>query len=131
MNWLLKFLLVLLLFISIGLALKYVFFILVYSLVFGVVAFLFYLVIKQIIKTKRTLSTTRYFLHESASFPSSTFRKLPPPKKSNSLFNIKKWKWWDSNPQPPACKAGTLPIELHPQNFIKRSGGCKSTPQPF
>ena len=24
------------------------------------------------------------------------------------------WRWWDSNPRPPACKAGALPAELHP-----------------
>ena len=24
------------------------------------------------------------------------------------------WRWWDSNPWPPACKAGALPTELHP-----------------
>ncbi len=25
------------------------------------------------------------------------------------------WRWWDSNPWPPACRAGALPTELHPQ----------------
>ena len=25
------------------------------------------------------------------------------------------WRWWDSNSWPPACKAGALPTELHPQ----------------
>ena len=25
------------------------------------------------------------------------------------------WRWWDSNPWPPACRAGALPAELHPQ----------------
>ena len=24
------------------------------------------------------------------------------------------WRWWDSNPWPPACRAGALPAELHP-----------------
>ena len=28
------------------------------------------------------------------------------------------WRWWDSNPWPPACRAGALPAELHPQNII-------------
>ena len=23
------------------------------------------------------------------------------------------WRWWDSNPWPPACRAGALPAELH------------------
>ena len=27
------------------------------------------------------------------------------------------WRWWDSNPWPPACRAGALPAELHP-HFI-------------
>ena len=26
------------------------------------------------------------------------------------------WRWWDSNPWPPACRAGALPAELHPHN---------------
>ena len=25
------------------------------------------------------------------------------------------WRWWDSNPWPPACRAGALPTELHPR----------------
>ena len=24
------------------------------------------------------------------------------------------WRWWGSNPWPPACRAGALPAELHP-----------------
>ena len=35
---------------------------------------------------------------------------------SKSLF-IFWWRWWDSNPWPPACRAGALPAELHP-HFI-------------
>ena len=31
-----------------------------------------------------------------------------------SLF-VTWWRWWDSNPWPPACRAGALPAELHPQ----------------
>ena len=26
-----------------------------------------------------------------------------------------RWRWWDSNPWPPACRAGALPTELHPR----------------
>ena len=34
------------------------------------------------------------------------------------LFKESKWwRWWDSNPWPPACRAGALPTELHP-HFI-------------
>ena len=29
------------------------------------------------------------------------------------------WRWWDSNPWPPACRAGALPAELHPHMFHK------------
>ena len=25
------------------------------------------------------------------------------------------WRWWGSNPWPPACRAGALPAELHPR----------------
>ena len=32
-------------------------------------------------------------------------------------FLIFDWRWGDSNPWPPACKAGALPTELHPQRF--------------
>ena len=39
------------------------------------------------------------------------------------------WRWWDSNPWPPACRAGALPAELHPHKrllllcvFNRRSG---------
>ena len=28
------------------------------------------------------------------------------------------WRWWDSNPWPPACRAGALPAELHPQILL-------------
>ena len=30
------------------------------------------------------------------------------------------WRWWDSNPWPPACRAGALPAELHPHLNINR-----------
>ena len=26
------------------------------------------------------------------------------------------WRWWESNPWPPACRAGALPAELHPHS---------------
>ena len=40
------------------------------------------------------------------------------------------WRWWDSNPWPPACRAGALPTELHPHTtgsflFKDRSGPWK------
>ena len=27
------------------------------------------------------------------------------------------WRWWESNPWPPACRAGALPAELHPHTW--------------
>ena len=27
------------------------------------------------------------------------------------------WRWWESNPWPPACRAGALPAELHPRIY--------------
>ena len=34
--------------------------------------------------------------------------------RSNQLSYEPLWRWWDSNPWPPACRAGALPTELHP-----------------
>ena len=31
-----------------------------------------------------------------------------------SSVSLAWWRWWDSNPWPPACRAGALPTELHP-----------------
>ena len=33
---------------------------------------------------------------------------------SRLRFRNRWWRWWDSNPWPPACRAGALPTELHP-----------------
>ena len=35
-----------------------------------------------------------------------------------SALLIASWRWWDSNSWPPACKAGALPTELHPQSLV-------------
>ena len=43
------------------------------------------------------------------------------------------WRWWDSNPWPPACRAGALPAELHPHGvyfFVSLGVDC-STPWPM
>ena len=34
-----------------------------------------------------------------------------------SRFSRRWWRWWDSNPWPPACRAGALPTELHPHSL--------------
>ncbi len=36
------------------------------------------------------------------------------------------WRWTESNRRPPACKAGALPIELHPQSTVFRPVGWVS-----
>ena len=36
-----------------------------------------------------------------------------PPRDARFRF-ASWWRWWDSNPWPPACRAGALPAELHP-----------------
>ena len=50
---------------------------------------------------------------------SSRSRTIPP------MFPFGWWRWWDSNPWPPACRAGALPAELHPHfhglSFFQRS----------
>ena len=40
------------------------------------------------------------------------------------------WRWGESNPWPPACKAGALPAELHPHVF-RASGWSFSFKLPF
>ena len=57
-------------------------------------------------------------------------RKLSNPSGFSSIYHFRDgvrkapffgaswtpwWRWWDSNPWPPACRAGALPAELHPQ----------------
>ena len=39
------------------------------------------------------------------------FRFLPS---SLAAATCRWWRWWGSNPWPPACRAGALPAELHP-----------------
>ena len=35
------------------------------------------------------------------------------------------WRWWDSNPWPPACRAGALPAELHPHICSTNEKWCR------
>ena len=37
---------------------------------------------------------------------------------TNTVILRSQWRWGDSNPWPPACKAGALPTELHPQGVM-------------
>ena len=36
-----------------------------------------------------------------------------------SALSVPWWRWWDSNPWPPACRAGALPTELHPHRCVQ------------
>ena len=52
---------------------------------------------------RETLHMASHPMHFSI-FPNEA--QAPPLKKW--------WRWWESNPWPPACRAGALPAELHP-----------------
>ena len=45
----------------------------------------------------------------------SNLLSYEPVLKSLVIFPNRVWRWWDSNPWPPACRAGALPTELHPR----------------
>ena len=38
---------------------------------------------------------------------------------------VRWWRWWDSNPWPPACRAGALPAELHPHICSTNEKWCR------
>ena len=38
---------------------------------------------------------------------------------------VRWWRWWDSNPWPPACRAGALPAELHPHICSTNEKRCR------
>ena len=48
------------------------------------------------------------------SFPSVGCLRLQLHLVVDCLSGPPDWRWWDSNPWPPACRAGALPTELHP-----------------
>ena len=65
----------------------------------------------------------------SPYFVSTT--KINPWSQSNSYeprfrFFNRWWRWRESNPWPPACRAGALPAELHPHNGIIFNSPWKS-----
>ena len=45
----------------------------------------------------------------------------PYVRRCSSLLTTLWWRWWDSNPWPPACRAGALPAELHPHIGLMKS----------
>jgi hypothetical protein len=47
----------------------------------------------------------------------SIARNRPTPHSDNTNW----WRWTESNRRPPACKAGALPIELHPRKQTARA----------
>ena len=86
------------------------------------------------------MSPTDYCLYSTKLFFTLTCTEKPLKFNSNKFFSIynylfrfivslfgfqwalcelfvRWWRWWDSNPWPPACRAGALPAELHPQNY--------------
>jgi hypothetical protein len=70
-------------------------------------------------------------LHPTFAGTEAEKPKLDFPHKQSkpkpSLFTRKWWRWTESNRRPPACKAGALPIELHPQSFMS---GDRRAPTP-
>ena len=64
---------------------------------------------------KRTTTTLRRCRDFSRINPAITIAKShgqSPNHAGEKLLNW--WRWRESNPRHPACKAGALPIELHP-----------------
>ena len=53
-------------------------------------------------------------LREPFLFESLDFIEGPKGPSLHSNLSVLQWRWWDSNPWPPACRAGALPTELHP-----------------
>ena len=50
--------------------------------------------------------------------PRSTFDLQSNSYEPRFRFCNRWWRWRESNPWPPACRAGALPAELHPHNGI-------------
>ena len=42
------------------------------------------------------------------------FHTMPCLSSISAVGTADWWRWWESNPWPPACRAGALPAELHP-----------------
>lgn len=56
---------------------------------------------------------------------------MPQQRTDLDFRSCDQWKRWDSNPQPSACKAGALPVELHPHKGLgapPNLGGRGSNP---
>ena len=51
----------------------------------------------------------------------------------HSVLNIREkwWSGWDLNPQPPACKAGALPLSYHPiLVLVNKAGASRQAKRP-
>ena len=44
-----------------------------------------------------------------------SYEPVSSPLLPSAFRCLSYWRWWDSNPRPPACRAGALPTELHPR----------------
>ena len=53
-------------------------------------------------------------IHYRFPFESVNFTDLSESRIALRSLKLPWWRWWDSNPWPPACRAGALPAELHP-----------------
>ena len=56
--------------------------------------------------------------HERGQEPVVEMRGVDPPALSVLMRGNQWWRCGESNPGPPACKAGALPTELHPQGLM-------------
>ena len=103
-----------------------------WSFVYDHLIFLIFLYV--IFKVHRFVSDLKMFwildacIHKFMNF-SNHWHIVPWPSElvhevhlTNIQFGINtEWRWRDSNSWPPACKAGALPTELHPQLYVRQA----------
>ena len=61
-----------------------------------------------------SISSMKFALALRNLFSSLLRFRACPVKAIGLSVSLAWWRWWDSNPWPPACRAGALPTELHP-----------------
>ena len=61
-----------------------------------------------------SISSMKFALALRILFSSLLRFRACPVKAIGLSVSLAWWRWWDSNPWPPACRAGALPTELHP-----------------
>ena len=65
-------------------------------------------------------------IHYRFPFESVNFTDLSESRIALRSLKLPWWRWWDSNPWPPACRAGALPAELHPHICCLRQWYCSA-----